>query len=146
MTWISLPSSSMTFAVTCIRAQSGSAREASSNSAGRMPRMISRPKKLSRSCLPATRLAGSGRRWPAKVTAGPSSRTSSALTKFIAGDPMNPATNRFTGAVVERLWRVHLLQLAVPEHADPVPEGHRLHLVVRDVHGGDGQPVVQLAQ
>ncbi len=44
--------------------------------------------------------------------------------------------------VVERLGRVHLLQLAVAEHADPVPEGHRLDLVVRDVHGGDGEPVV----
>jgi len=32
------------------------------------------------------------------VTAGPSSRTRSAVTKFIAGEPMNPATNRFTGA------------------------------------------------
>ncbi len=34
---------------------------------------------------------------PAKVTAGPPSRTSSAATKFIAGEPMKPATNRLTG-------------------------------------------------
>jgi hypothetical protein len=34
---------------------------------------------------------------PAKVTAAPPSRTSSAVTKFIAGEPMNPATNKLTG-------------------------------------------------
>ena len=40
---------------------------------------------------------GTSSRWPAKVTAGPRSRASSAVTKFIAGEPMKPATNRFTG-------------------------------------------------
>src|SRR5215470_13819015 len=48
--------------------------------------------------------------------------------------------------VVERLRGVHLLQLAIAQDANPVPKGHRLHLVVRDVDGGDGQAVVQLAQ
>ena len=41
--------------------------------------------------------AGTGILYPAKVTTGPSSRVSSAVTKFIAGDPMKPATKRFTG-------------------------------------------------
>ena len=43
--------------------------------------------------------SGTGSFRPANVTAGPLSRTSFAVTKFIAGDPMKPATNRFTGAL-----------------------------------------------
>ena len=39
------------------------------------------------------------------MTAGPSSRTRSAVTKFIAGEPMNPATNKLTGAS-NRAWGV----------------------------------------
>ncbi len=44
-----------------------------------------------------SRASGTGSLMSAKVTAGPSSRTSLAVTKFIAGEPMKPATNRFTG-------------------------------------------------
>ena len=44
ITWISLPSSSVTPAVTGMRAQPASASAASSKSDGRMPRTIVRPK------------------------------------------------------------------------------------------------------
>ena len=40
---------------------------------------------------------GTASLYPAKVTTGPSSRVSSAVTKFIAGEPMKPATKRLTG-------------------------------------------------
>jgi hypothetical protein len=47
--------------------------------------------------LASNTVPGTGSRWPAKDAAGPSSRVKPASTKFIAGDPMNPATNRLTG-------------------------------------------------
>ena len=34
---------------------------------------------------------------------------------------MSPATNRFTGRFEQPLRGVHLLQLAVPQHAHPFP-------------------------
>ena len=54
-------------------------------------------------------------------------------TRFIAGDPMNAATNRFTGRSVEHLRQVALLDDAVVQHHDAVAERHRLDLVVGDV-------------
>ena len=54
--------------------------------------------------------------------------------RFIAGEPMKPATNMFDRPVVELARRAALLQLPVREHGDAVPERHRLRLVVRHVH------------
>ena len=62
-----------------------------------------------------------------------------ASTRFIAGEPMNSATKRLTGVLVEALRRVELLQLALPHHGDAVAERHRLRLVVRDVDRGHAQ-------
>ena len=44
------------------------------------------------------------------------------------------------------LRRVDLLQPPVQEHGYPVAERHGLDLVVRHVHGGDAEPVVQLVE
>ena len=99
-TWISLPRSSVTPAVTGIRAHPESARLASSKSDGLMPRISFAAEVAVQAGPRGDQVAGgTGSRWPANVTAGPSSRTSRAVTKFIAGDPMKPATNRFTGAL-----------------------------------------------
>ena len=70
----------------------------------------------------------------------------SASTRFIDGEPMNAATKRFAGLVEEVLRRVDLLQQAVPEHRDPLPERHRLDLVVRHVDGRHAEPLVQLRE
>jgi len=63
----------------------------------------------------------------------------------MAGEPMNPATNRLTGDS-KLLRAVDLLELAVPQHAHALAEGHGLDLVVGDVHGRDAEPLVQLVQ
>ena len=63
--------------------------------------------------------------------------------KFIAGDPMNPATNRLAGTVVELLGRADLLGDPGQQHHHPIAQRHRLGLVVRDVDGGGAQPVLQ---
>ena len=60
--------------------------------------MTSRPMYWSRPGRAVSSFAGTGSRYPAKVTTGPSSRASLAITKFIDGEPMNPATKRFSGA------------------------------------------------
>ena len=52
---------------------------------------------------------------------------------FIAGLPMKPPTNMFSGPVVELLRRRDLLQLALAHDGDAVAHRHRLDLVVRDV-------------
>ena len=44
---------------------------------------------------------------------------------------------------VQRLRRVDLLDLAVAHHRHPLPERHRLDLVVRDVDGRRAEPRVQ---
>ena len=56
-----------------------------------------------------------------------------ASTMFMAGEPMNPPTNRLTGLLVELLRRRDLLELALAHDGDPVAHRHRLDLVVRDV-------------
>ena len=56
-----------------------------------------------------------------------------ASTRFIDGEPMNAATKRFVGLVVERLRRVDLLDPPVAHDGDALAERHRLDLVVRDV-------------
>ena len=46
---------------------------------------------------------------------------------------MNPATNAFTGSVVDLVGRPQLLEHAVAQDGHPVAHRHRLGLVVRDV-------------
>ena len=70
----------------------------------------------------------------------------SASIRFIDGEPMNAATNRFAGRWNSVLRRVELLQQAVAQHGDPLPERHRLDLVVRDVDGRHAEPLVQLRE
>jgi hypothetical protein len=55
----------------------------------------------------------------------------------MAGDPMKPATNRFSGGG-------DLLDDAATHHRDSVAEGHGLDLVVGDVDGRGGQALLQL--
>ncbi len=61
---------------------------------------------------------------------------------FIAGDPMNPATKRLFGMVVEVLRCVDLLENPLADHGDPVAHRHRLDLVVCDVEGRRRQVVL----
>ena len=63
--------------------------------------------------------------------------------KFIAGEPMKPATNGVGRVVVELERRADLLDAAVAHHDDLVGHRHRLDLVVRDVDRGRLQPLVQ---
>ena len=72
----------------------------------------------------------------------PSSATSPSI-RFMAGEPMKPATNRFFGLVVQVQRGVALLQHAVLQHRDPVAHGHGLDLVVGHVDGGDAEPGLQ---
>jgi hypothetical protein len=62
----------------------------------------------------------------------------------MAGDPMNAATNRLSGPVVEVLRGVDLLEDALAHDRHPVAHGHGLHLVVGDVDGGDAELVLEL--
>ncbi len=62
---------------------------------------------------------------------------------FIAGEPMNPATNVLRGPVVERQRVADLLDHAVAHHDDLVGHRHRLDLVVRHVDRGRLEPLVQ---
>ncbi len=50
---------------------------------------------------------------------------------------MNAATNTLVGSVVEVLWRVDLLEVAVLEYRHPVAHGHRFDLIVGHVDRGD---------
>ena len=76
---------------------------------------------------------------PARSRHGPRSR-------FIGGDPMNPATNTFAGSSYTSCGGADLLQHAVGQHGDPVAERDRLHLVVRHVDRRDAEPVLQPLQ
>ena len=67
----------------------------------------------------------------------------STSTRFIAGEPMNPATKMLAGLVVEVARGVDLLQEPVLEQRDPVAHGHGLDLVVGDVDGGGAEPALQ---
>ena len=57
--------------------------------------------------------------------------------------PDEPGDEGVHRIVVELRRAVDLLQLAVLQHRHPVTHGHRLDLVVGDVHGGDAQVVLQ---
>ena len=70
----------------------------------------------------------------------------SASTRFIDGEPMNAATNRFGRVVEEVLRRVDLLQQAVAHHGDALAERHRLDLVMRHVDGRHAEALVQPRQ
>ena len=63
--------------------------------------------------------------------------------KFMAGEPMKPATKRLSGLRVELLRRADLLDHALAHHRDPVAQGHGLGLVVGDVDGGGAQALLQ---
>ena len=69
-----------------------------------------------------------------------------ASTRFIAGEPMNAATKRSRGSLVELLRRVDLEDLPVAHDRDALPERHRLDLVVRDVDRRHAEPRVELRE
>ena len=91
--------------------------------------------------LAAQRRAGASGTRQAPKRASPSSTTAS--TRFIAGEPMNAATNRFAGCSNSALGRVALLQHAAAHDGDPLAERHRLDLVVGDVDRGHAEALVQ---
>src|SRR5205085_1043970 len=78
------PSSSTTSTSTSIVGSAGSAKAASSNASGRIPSTY----------RPGRRGAPSGIRYEPNSTRSPST---TASTRFIAGEPMNAATKRFAG-------------------------------------------------
>ena len=63
--------------------------------------------------------------------------------KFIAGEPMNPATKRLVGCVVQLAGRADLLHDPAAHDHDPVAEGHGLGLVVGDVDGRGAEALLQ---
>ena len=64
--------------------------------------------------------------------------------KFIAGEPMKPATNLLAGRRYSSNGRADLLHEAVLHHDDAIAEGHGLHLVVSDEDGGGRNALPQL--
>ncbi len=66
--------------------------DASSKFSGRRPTMTSRPAPADST---SRRIRSLSRKSPSEVRSTPSSRMPDM--KFMAGDPMNPATNRLTG-------------------------------------------------
>ena len=72
-------------------------------------------------------------------------RRSRPSIRFIFGEPMKPATNRFFGVRVELQRRADLLDVAGVEHDDLVGHGHRLDLVVGDVDHRRLELLVQFA-
>ena len=59
---------------------------------------------------------------------------------------MKAATKRFAGRWKSCCGVSSCCSSAVAQHGDPLAEGHRLDLVVRDVHGGHAEPLVQLGE
>ena len=57
---------------------------------------------------------------------------------------MKPGDEGVRRPVVQHPGRIALLQAAVLQHCDAVAEGHRLRLIVRDVHGRRAEPGLQL--
>ena len=80
---------------------------------------------------------------PPAIRALPSfTLSTSAGKKFIAGEPMKPATNRFGGRIVKIERLADLRDAAVVHHDDAVGKRHRLDLVVSDIdHGRAQQPM-----
>ena len=58
------------------------------------------------------------------------------------GRPDEPGDEQVRGGVVQVVGRADLLQDALAQHRDPVPQRHRLGLVVGDVHGRRAQPAL----
>ena len=65
-----------------------------------------------------------------------------ALSRFIGGLPMNPATNTFAGCSYPSCG-VPTLAAPAGHHADALAERHGLDLIVRDVDGGGDETLVQ---
>ena len=88
-----------TFGVMRRSAGASETSDASSMSSGRMPSTIVRPSYFAQVGTRRDDLVGhreAGTRRPRRSSSR-STRPSVASTRFIAGDPMNPATNRLTG-------------------------------------------------
>ena len=102
ITWLSAPRSSTTSGLHAMRGRSGVRGRACSKSVGRIPRITPRSRRAS-----GRRAAAAQARSRRIATAPP---TISASTRFIDGEPMNAATNRFAGRVEEVLRRVDLLE------------------------------------
>ena len=112
----------------------------SSKCSGRIPMMTCRQRPPS-GLAAGARLSSGSRTSPiGQFSLSPSTV---AGRKFIAGEPMNPATNRLRRLVVELLGRADLLDDAAAHDRDPVAEGHRLGLVVGDVDRGRAEPLLQ---
>ena len=57
-----------------------------------------------------------------------------------------PGDEQVARPLVQRLRRVDLEDVTVPHDRDALPQRHRLHLVVRHVHGCDAQLLVELRE
>ena len=64
-------------------------------------------------------------------------------TRFMAGEPMKPATKRLAGRSYMLRGRVDLLEQTVLEHRHAVAHRHGLDLVVGDVDGGDAEAALE---
>ena len=120
ITWISVPSSSVTPAVTGSRGQPLSARLASSKFDGRMPRMILRPKSRR---VPAWRRRRRGHWQPVPGEADQRPVVADELGHYEvhrrrADEPGDEQVDR---RVEQGLRRVDLLQPTVPQHATRWP-------------------------
>src|SRR5690606_29838366 len=62
------------------------------------------------------------------------------------GRPDEAGNESVAGRVVDDVWRVCLLDLAVEHDDDAVAEGHRLLLVVGDVDHGGAEPPLELGE
>ena len=90
---------------------------------------------------------------PAKLAhTCPSSEVRLPYTTFMAGLPMKPATNRFTGLLNSSVGVATCSRLYGPlgrhrsHHGDPMTQRHRFDLVMGHVHRGGPQPLVEAAQ
>ena len=58
------------------------------------------------------------------------SLTSFPSKKFMAGEPINPATNKLSGLVIQILWGIDLLENTLVHNGDPGSHSHGFNLVV----------------
>ena len=70
-------------------------------------------------------------------------RRQSPTSRFIAGEPMKPATNTLAGRVNRSRGVAHCCSTPSLQHGDAVAHRHRLDLVVGDVHRGDAEPALE---
>jgi hypothetical protein len=64
--------------------------------------------------------------------------------KFMAGEPMKPATKRLAGVGIDAVGGVELLDHAVFHDGDAIGQGHGLDLVVGHVDDRGPKPLVEL--